>query len=283
MKCPACGSSTRLRQLRLDRALLAECPTCGHLNTLGVTLRLSADDYPADASALSLYERLYLCARRASYSRGLDALGSGLGRRLLDVGSNYGHFLALAEARGWTAIGYEPGARLRASALPQVVDRIFGSRDEIRGAAPFDAITLWDVLEHVEAPGPELRDLAALLDPDGTLLVRVPDARVFAALRRAVWRPLAPIYLKLCHPTNPEEHVSHFTPASLEAFAADAGLRMVACLDAPPDERVAAGRTTFDSMVRRGLHALGRALPYEFTALLRVDEGAARQAQLGGA
>jgi 2-polyprenyl-3-methyl-5-hydroxy-6-metoxy-1,4-benzoquinol methylase len=271
-RCPACAAPMRSLGLPLERATLAICDACGHAVTTACPRHIGADEYATDPGARAAFERTYLPARMRSYERGLRLLGPADGRVILDVGSNYGHFLALAASRGWRIVGVEPGAALRAQAVDGAAGAAVGSLDEAAPDGPFDAVTLWDVLEHLPGPEEHLRQLAALLRPGGRLLVRVPDARVFRALRsRPAWRALAQPYLTLCHPTNPEEHLSHFTPASVHRMAARAGLRARHTIAAPFDERVAAGRTAADAAVRRRLHRAGRRLPYEFTTTLECD------------
>jgi SAM-dependent methyltransferase len=267
--CPACGSPTRRRYLPLDRATLAVCGTCGHGVTSSCARRIGLEEYASAPAERAAYEREYLPARLRSYERGLELLGPAEGRLLLDVGSNYGHFLAVAARRGWRTLGVEPGVALRAHAVNGTVGAAVSSLEEAAALAPFDAVTLWDVLEHLPSPHRYLERLAELLVPGGRLLLRVPDARVFGALRSSpAWRVLEQPYLTLCHPTNPEEHLTHFTPVSVSRVARGAGLRELARLDARYDERVFAAKTPLDAGVRRALHRAGRRLPYEFTMLL---------------
>ncbi len=273
--CLVCGAPTRTLRLPLERATLRLCERCGHGVTVACSRDKGADDYALAAGAREEYEREYLPARRRSYERGLQLLGPGAGRSLLDVGSNYGHFLALAAARGWRVVGVEPGQRLREQAVDGAVGAAVGSLDEAQALGPFDAVTLWDVLEHLPGPEQQLGRLAELLAPEGRLLLRVPDARVFAALRSAPgWRVLEQPYLTACHPTNPEEHVSHFTPDSLRAMARGAGLEERVRLDAASDERVVSGWTPLDLALRRALHRAAHRLPYEFTATFELTEAA---------
>jgi 2-polyprenyl-3-methyl-5-hydroxy-6-metoxy-1,4-benzoquinol methylase len=237
--------------------------------TTACSRHFGAEQYATSAGERAAFERSYLPARLRSYARGLDLLGPADGRLLLDIGSNYGHFLDLAASRGWRVLGVEPGEALRRHAVDRMAGVAVSSIEEASERGPFDAVTLWDVLEHLTAPEAQLVRLAALLAPGGRLLLRVPDARVFPALRaRPGWRALAQGYLTFCHPTNPEEHVSHFTPSSVRHMAARAGLRERKTMNAAYDERVVSGWTAFDAALRRGLHGAGRRLPYEFTMLL---------------
>jgi 2-polyprenyl-3-methyl-5-hydroxy-6-metoxy-1,4-benzoquinol methylase len=267
--CPACASPMRPFRLALERATIARCERCGHGLTVSGPRHVGADAYATTPGARAEYERAYLPGRLRSYDAGLELLGPPAGRMLLDFGSNYGDFLERAASRGWRVVGVEPGDSVRALAVARARDVTVRSLDEAIAVAPFHAVTLWDVLEHLPSPEDHLERLARLLAPGGRMLLRVPDARIFEALgssRR--WRALRQPYLTLCHPTNPEEHVSHFTPDSLATMAARAGLRERARLAAGHGERVVSGRTRADVALRRLLHRAGARLPYEFTMLL---------------
>jgi 2-polyprenyl-3-methyl-5-hydroxy-6-metoxy-1,4-benzoquinol methylase len=269
VRCPSCGWESRPFRLPLERATLDLCETCGH----GVTVECSRPKglacYAAGERERQEFERCYLPARLRSYERGLALLGPAEGRRLLDFGSNYGDFLVFATARGWHAVGVEPGAALREQAVDGTGATTVGTLDDARDLGPFDVITLWDVFEHLPSPETYLETFAGLLAAEGRLLLRVPDARVFQVLRsRWSWRAVQQAYLTICHPTNPEEHVSHFTPRSLATVASRAGFAERARLEARFDERVVSGRTAIDFALRRGLHFAGRHLPYEFTMAL---------------
>jgi SAM-dependent methyltransferase len=204
---------------------------------------------------------VYLSARRAAWERGLSLLQEPTGgQRLLDVGSNYGHFLLEAERRGWQAHGVEEGRLVREQAVAGAASRLYGTLAQAGDHAPYAAITLWDVLEHIVRPVPFLRELRDLLAEDGRFLVRVPDAHAFGIAGAT--------YLKLCHPANPEEHPHHYTPQSLGLTARAAGLRIIATIPAAAGERVAAGRGVLDEAVRGLIHRRSGAVPYEFTAVL---------------
>ena len=206
-----------------------------------------------------LFEHHWPPARWRSYERGLDLVGDGRGRTLLDYGCGYGHFLQSANTRGWSGRGFEPAAAVRDQIVADRDLCVVGTIQDALDAAPFDVVTLWDVLEHLDPPLNHLELLSTLVRPGGVALVRVPDARAFALLEGGpVQRCWGHLYLKLCHPTNPEEHRHHFTPVSLSTLAERAGLRCDRRIEAQPDERISAGRGAPDALLRRALHSGGQ-------------------------
>jgi ubiquinone/menaquinone biosynthesis C-methylase UbiE len=113
-----------------------------------------------------------------------DATLDGL--RLLDLGCGMGGFAVAAALAGAqvTALDYNPAyaaiTTLRAArhSLRLPVAVAAGETLPLPGAA-FDAITCWDVLEHVQSPDALLRESARVLRPGGTLLLTVINRYAF--------------------------------------------------------------------------------------------------------
>jgi SAM-dependent methyltransferase len=97
--------------------------------------------------------------------------------RLLEVGASYGHWLALAQDRGWKPTGVELSANAAKYAREEVgVDVVTGNLHDAVLSGPFDAVVMWHVLEHTREPNRELQRAAQLLRPNGVLGLRVPNA-----------------------------------------------------------------------------------------------------------
>lgn len=118
------------------------------------------------------------------------------GRRLLDVGANFGHFLKEAGAIfDATGIEISKAAVDRSAELFGVknyVGSIYEPPPEAKG--PWEAITLWDVIEHVPDPKGALEKIRDLLAPGGRLYLSTPDAG--SAVARAMgsrWHYLDPV------------------------------------------------------------------------------------------
>jgi 2-polyprenyl-3-methyl-5-hydroxy-6-metoxy-1,4-benzoquinol methylase len=101
------------------------------------------------------------------------------GPKLLDVGCGSGHFLVEAHRAGWHVTGLEPAKGPAEYAAHQFGLEIVqkGVLEAEFGLDSFDAITLWDVLEHVGDPQAVLRRCAGWLRRGGVLVCRFPSAR----------------------------------------------------------------------------------------------------------
>jgi SAM-dependent methyltransferase len=241
--CPACGSGAVVAWVTVpgsDPALpgdyeLARCARCGTAVTLAPA--------PAAAHEAGAYgggrprgsglaapllrafarKRLALLAdaggaahKRLALVTGAD--GAGGAGRLLDVGAGRGRFVAEARAAGWDADGIEPSLRGVEGARTLGVELArAGIEDAAVRARSLDAVTLWHVLEHLDAPGPALERIAAWLRPGGLLLVGVPNlGSVQAWLGGARWYHL-----------DVPRHRTHFTVDGLHALLRASGLEPV--------------------------------------------------------
>jgi SAM-dependent methyltransferase len=162
------------------------------------------------------------------------------GGTLLDVGANYGHFLAQAQQR-FRAVGIEPSAAVVAwgrEHLGVELERGSIETDIPAYAGQFDAITMFDVIEHLPDPRSALRRCRRYLKPGGKLFITTPDTgAVVARLLGRHWH-----YIDLV------EHISLFSAANLTRLLGDCGFHLV--------ERRTFGRTYRLSYIERRLHQL---------------------------
>jgi 2-polyprenyl-3-methyl-5-hydroxy-6-metoxy-1,4-benzoquinol methylase len=77
---------------------------------------------------------------------------SGGGFSVLDVGSGSGAFVRAAKAAGFNASGWD--------VIPDAVARLLQDGTYADDPATFDAVTLWDTLEHMEDPELRLRQVS---------------------------------------------------------------------------------------------------------------------------
>jgi len=136
--------------------------------------------------------------------------------RMLEVGSATGLFLSEAQAAGWKAVGIEPCEPVARKADEDLGTKTIAGFIEDIDLEPgtFDLVCGWHVLEHIPDPLPSLEKLRAALRPGGYAAFEVPNFRGVLSQRKGPrWPDL-----------DPDHHVAHFSPASLQTMLASVGL-----------------------------------------------------------
>jgi SAM-dependent methyltransferase len=142
------------------------------------------------------------------------------GGQVVDVGCASGLFLSVAAEAGWKVVGVEPSETLANHAK-----KLLAGRGEVHCAtlqqtnlapASFDALTLWDVLEHVTDPLAFLSECASLVKRGGYLFANVPD---IGSLQARVLGGRWPLLLA--------EHLNYFDRTTLKRCGDAAGLHCV--------------------------------------------------------
>jgi 2-polyprenyl-3-methyl-5-hydroxy-6-metoxy-1,4-benzoquinol methylase len=153
---------------------IVECRLCGLVYTdprrpAGAIWR----DYEQVVDERYLEERE---GRIATFRRNIQALEDLVpnhhNRRLLDVGAHVGVFVEVAGERGWEAAGLEPSRWAVQEGRRRGLTMHQGTlRDAELDAASYDAVTMWDVVEHLIDPMGDLVEAVRLLKPGGALLL----------------------------------------------------------------------------------------------------------------
>lgn len=199
--CEICGSQARtLVATRADLFLggtqhytMYECHGCGAIYQHPRPTRQSIrsfypDEYPQYTAELATEHWLKRLDRRYGLRKRCRVVTRHVPHgRLLDVGCATGDFLSEMKLQpGWSVVGVEPNPSAAARAQRATgVPVISAVLNEAPFAdASFDAITMWDVLEHVHDPLVILDTVARLLRPGGVFVVNHPntasiDRRVF--------------------------------------------------------------------------------------------------------
>jgi SAM-dependent methyltransferase len=183
--CPLCDATAITLHCRLPHFDVYHCGDCTlrfrHPLPGPDELRSMYEDERYHGSAY--FENAHAGYRRSSpevriYARALDDLAALTPPgRLLDVGCATGVFLDLARSAGWNIRGVEFSARHAAYARNGFGLDVWEGDfvDAPFPAASFDAITMWDFLEHVLDPPAVLAQARRLLAPGGVLLVFTID------------------------------------------------------------------------------------------------------------
>jgi 2-polyprenyl-3-methyl-5-hydroxy-6-metoxy-1,4-benzoquinol methylase len=144
--------------------------------------------------------------------------------KLLDFGCGYGGFVAMCNLFGFEARGVDRSAAKRDNNHSRA---IHAELDEVAHLAPFHALTLFQVLEHLDQPRELMQLLSGLLAQGGILVLETPDCTDVRDIRsRADFDKIHPL-----------DHLNAFTPETLKSFAARLGFDVIA----KPATVVAAG------------------------------------------
>ncbi len=239
--CPLCGGARRETILRHDPWQMARCETCDLLYLPEIPSEAAVEtDFEWEESFkrerrerwmrnpfVRAWTALTVLIRPSREGRALRRIRRFAPRgRFLDVGCGDGRLAALAQRKGYDAVGVELSPRMAARARRRMAaERVLCGRlaDFDLSAESFDVAVLISYLEHEPQPLEVLRRIAALLRSGGACVVKVPnyDSRL-RSLRGESWAGF-----------RWPEHVQYFTPATLRAMLEKAGLR-VEHVDANP-------------------------------------------------
>jgi len=140
--------------------------------------------------------------------------------RLLDIGCATGQFLrGMQRHPDFELFGVEIDHDAARVARSKYGLNVFNGRLEEAGFpdSHFDAVTLWDVLEHLPDPSASLMEIHRILKPDGVLLIRIPnggswDAKIFGKYWAGVDAP---------------RHLYIFDPQTIAALTKKTGFKIL--------------------------------------------------------
>lgn len=249
--CPVgCAAPLEPTDIVLPEGPLLECAACGQLVSQVSRARywetMRAFDEPQfnQPTQRELARRMSVAQRRLKRIAALLAKPPA-GLRLIDVGCSRGHFVSAAASLGFKAEGVEPAPHIAAAARATGLVVHQGLLEDLRlPDASFDAVTLFEVVEHLKEPIPLARECARILKPDGILCVTTGNAASWTvAFMQARW--------DYFHIEQDAGHVSFYNPASLALLGQRGGFIT---------ERIETARVKFFDKgdVARPVYALGK-------------------------
>lgn len=218
LPCPGCGQYDPQLIWRYDRYFLrVNLSTCSHCRLVYLARGLRGD------TQVRFYGQLYPRLMRqppaskamwnyrliAGYRFSEISAVVGQCQSVLDIGAGLGFFLDACRAHDYEHyMGLEPGGPQRDHAV-----QVLGLGEHVRPEeldeqtqVPFAPrlVTLFHVLEHLQEPGKALARIAKLMDPQGWLVIEVPDIE-------ADWPELGLLQVHV-------SHRSYFCQQTLEAL-----------------------------------------------------------------
>jgi 2-polyprenyl-3-methyl-5-hydroxy-6-metoxy-1,4-benzoquinol methylase len=193
-KCDLCGSRNAGRLYDcIDN--IYRCLNCGlcyqfpQPKTVSLKKLYNESYFVSDASARKGYDNYFRDEKniKSTYRKRFKHIARVQPKagRVLDVGCAAGFFMSVAKERGWDVEGIELSKHATQVANAAGHRVHCGTLETFENSAElFDAITMWDVIEHVQSPLRSLRVINSLLRVGGHVILTTPaidslQARIF--------------------------------------------------------------------------------------------------------
>lgn len=231
-KCPLCSSTTNVVKEKYEMigpeefaCKMVRCISCGHYFThipqkIDMEQFYSQGKYEVIDIKGSIFDQIISINNQIILYE-LSKL-KVLNNTLLDFGAGKGNFMYSALSRGWNVKGIETAKKRAEYGIKEYGLNI--ETNEYKGGVikgyPFNVITLFHVLEHIQNPKELLIELIDNnLSEDGYLVIEVP---LFDSLQSMIAKG------KWIH-LDPPLHLSHFTHKSLFKLIDELNLTSAKC------------------------------------------------------
>lgn len=212
--CPICNSDKIKESFKKDGYDLYSCQDC-----------LVLFVWPTPVNLKNIYSREYFNNQRegpnfgyVSYDQDKLSMADTFhtylakiekfvsGRNIFDVGAATGYFLDLARQRGWHTCGVDISDYAAREASQRGHQVLAGDNiSSLSWPDKFDAVTMWDVLEHLPDPVGYLQQLNRIMKKDAVLATNTIN-------KSSLW---ARLWGQRWHAIIPPEHLFFYSPPSL--------------------------------------------------------------------
>jgi 2-polyprenyl-3-methyl-5-hydroxy-6-metoxy-1,4-benzoquinol methylase len=226
--CDLCGKDDAEPLLTKNSYRIVRCRACGlvYVNPRPRTTALAAL-YDEDSFQHNQATRAEDDAWRKIARARLDLIDREKPDRgrLLDVGCSTGLFMDVAQEGGWKVSGID----LSVGSINYSKKRGFDARlatIETQDFAPgtFDAITMFDSIEHMPSPMRALRIVSSLLAPGGVVMITTPN--IEGLFPQLTWKLLGRTVGAWEHP-GPPGHIYQFGRSTMTAALDRTGFRIL--------------------------------------------------------
>jgi 2-polyprenyl-3-methyl-5-hydroxy-6-metoxy-1,4-benzoquinol methylase len=263
--CLICGSGQNTPCLTVpdrfnpkEKFQLVKCNGCGFVflsprpdeESIGAYYQSEAYQ-PHQEKASSFNEKIYRWVRNRNvrYKRRIIERIVEKGN-LLDYGCGTGEFLLEMQQAGWQTIGYEPAEKAAKIAREYGLQMI-QNLSEIK--SKLNVITMWHVLEHVHQANELLEKIHQVLDPEGMLIIAVPNRLSFEAqMYRSNWVAW-----------DAPRHLYHFTPADMARLLDKHSFQIV-------DHKMLYFDPWYNALLSASLETSGKNGPIKIVALFKA-------------
>ncbi|MFY9143273.1 class I SAM-dependent methyltransferase [Sulfuricurvum sp.] len=156
----------------------------------------------------------------ALYTKGLRAIEAVTSKgNILDIGCSSGNFLDCAVQSNWKTFGVELNEKESAYAVQKGHTVYNQLLESVNFTEKMDAVSLWDVFEHLKDGRSYLEQIKALLSDTGVIFLQIPSADSLAAK----------MLREKCQMFDGIEHVNLYSYKAIEKLAHECGLEIMSC------------------------------------------------------
>ncbi|MBN1626330.1 MAG: class I SAM-dependent methyltransferase [Deltaproteobacteria bacterium] len=220
--CPnGCDGELYQTSLAVAEGALRMCPSCGQIVSSCTKERyeLSNQDWNTEKGTWPSEKDMRRLMRRKTRDIAIisDLLTIKTDIHLLDVGCSNGAFVSFANSLGLNAEGVDPSEKAVRNGIDRGLNIHLGYLHEVAFQDDaFDAITLYEVIEHLNEPKVLLKECHRILKPNGVLVIGTGNVNSWTRrIRKSKWD----FFDMMEH----GGHISFFSPKSLDVLASRTG------------------------------------------------------------
>ncbi len=210
-KCPVCQNQKLKTVINKDNdeIVVNECLKCGHGFLVNTEEKYNSELYEYYEDLMLDKDLLEQERLNDNNYREILSVFKILSdeKSLLDVGCGIGGFVQFAQSQGWEAKGIDLSCQAvdLGRSLGRNIERMNFFDEQVVKYGQFDAITMFEFIEHVSNPLSFINTAAQYLKKGGVLYLTTPNFRALDRyILRDEWRVIS------------KEHLNYFTKSSLE-------------------------------------------------------------------
>ncbi|MDC0357808.1 class I SAM-dependent methyltransferase [Oligoflexia bacterium] len=217
--CPVCGSENHATVFVKSGGTTVKCLDCSMIFLNPVFTDQALEEYYTNLNTgqaqivegeSDFYREIYLSG--LALIEKYVAAGS-----IFDIGCSSGFFLELCKERDWKASGLELGREEAALAVAKGFNITTVPVEKMDSGSRFNAITLWDVFEHICDGAQFVQTLKNLLEPKGVIFLQIPNAESLAAR----------VMREDCNMHDCLEHVNLYGPSTIKQLLNSNGFQIL--------------------------------------------------------